>query len=363
MWPLVVRSQPTHFCRDLADARNCIDALEAAAANEILAGYIGYDLGGAFESLPQIAADDLHLPLLAFAPPQVMPILQSQDLRQVPDIPLRSTFTREGYMAAVQRVLEYISAGDVFQVNLSQRITVAARQAPIDLIWHICRDSPAPYNALLDFHDFQIISNSPELFFRIERLPRGRRRIVNRPIKGTRPRMPGMREELERSEKDRAELAMIVDLQRNDLGRICEVGSVKVDDPRTIEETPRLYHGVATISGILRADVTLADILRAIFPCGSVTGCPKIRAMQIIDELEPVRRGPYCGAIGWIGPGGAMEFAVAIRTIVIKDGLAHLNVGGGIVADSTAAAEYDETLVKAAALLAALGHPLAAAYS
>ena len=363
MWPLVVRSHPTHVCRDLADARNCLNALEDAAQDQILAGYFGFDLGGAFETLPRVAKDDLSLPLVAFAPPQVLPV--AQPVKDVPATParLRSTFKHDEYLTAVQRCLDYIAAGDIFQVNLSQRITAAATRSPIDLIDRICRESPAPFNALLDFGDFQVISNSPELFFRVEPLGHGRRRIVNRPIKGTRPRAPGMREELLHSEKDKAELAMIVDLQRNDLGRICEVGTVRVDEARTIEAFPTVYHGVATISGLLRPDVRLADILRAIFPCGSVTGCPKIRAMQIIDELEPVRRGPYCGAIGWLGPGGAMEFAVAIRTIVMKDGLAHVNVGGGIVADSSTTAEYDETLVKAAALLAALGHPVAAAYS
>jgi anthranilate/para-aminobenzoate synthase component I len=164
-----------------------------------------------------------------------------------------------------------------------------------------------------------------------------------------------MDEELSRSEKDRAELTMIVDLQRNDLGRICEIGSVRVTEPRVIEAHPTVYHGVATVEGILRPGVGFVDILRAVFPCGSITGCPKIRAMQVIDELEPVRRGPYCGAIGWIGADGSMEFNVAIRTMVVTDGLVHVPVGGGIVADSDPAAEYEETLVKATAMLAALG--------
>jgi anthranilate/para-aminobenzoate synthase component I len=208
--------------------------------------------------------------------------------------------------------------------------------------------------ALMDFGSFSLISQSPELFFRIEPLADGRRRIVNRPIKGTRANLPGMQEELRDSAKDQAELAMIVDLQRNDLGRICEIGSVKVTQPRVIEIHPTVLHGVATIEGILRQDVELVDILRAMFPCGSITGCPKIRAMEVIEELEPVRRGPYCGAIGWIAADGAMEFSVAIRTIVLKDGLAYVPVGGGIVADSDPAAEYEETLVKAKAALAAL---------
>jgi len=148
---------------------------------------------------------------------------------------------------------------------------------------------------------------------------------------------------------------MIVDLERNDLGKICEVGSVKVIDPRTIEEHPTVLHGVSTICGRLRADTGLVEILGAMFPCGSVTGCPKIRSMQIIEELEPVRRGPYCGAIGWLDGRAAMQFNVAIRTALAKGGQVHFSVGGGIVADSDPVAEYEETLVKARAMFDAIG--------
>ena len=162
--------------------------------------------------------------------------------------------------------------------------------------------------------------------------------------------------ELRDSAKDQAELNMIVDLERNDLGRVCEIGSVSVDRARaSIEAHPTVYHGVATVEGVLRDDVTFVDLLRATFPGGSVTGAPKIRAMQIIDELEPTRRGPYCGAIGYLSADGHIEFNVAIRTMIVKDGLAHIPVGGGIVADSDPAAEYEETLVKARAMFAALG--------
>jgi para-aminobenzoate synthetase len=223
----------------------------------------------------------------------------------------------------------------------------------------LCEASPPGFGALLEFSGFAIISNSPELFFRIEPLPDGRRRIVNRPIKGTRPRLPGMDAELAASAKDRAELAMIIDLQRNDLGRICEIGSIEVTQPRIIEAHPTVYHSVATVEGMLRPDVSFADVVRALFPCGSITGCPKVRAMQIIDELEPVTRGPYCGAIGYLAEDGAMEFNVAIRTLVLKDGVAHAYAGGGIVADSLPADEHEETLVKATAMMAALGVSLA----
>ena len=268
---------------------------------------------------------------------------------------VQSTFTAAGYRSAVEQVLEYIRAGDVFQVNLSQRFTVA-QPAPASAIYDRLRaTAPAAYGALLDFGDFALICNSPELFFRVVPLPDGRRKIVTRPIKGTRPLGPGMEEQLHRSIKDRAELNMIVDLERNDLGRICEIGSVNVTQPRAIEAHPTVYHGVATIEGILRPEITFVEILRAMFPGGSITGAPKIRAMEIIDELEPVRRGPYCGAIGYVAADGSMQFNVAIRTMIVKDGLVHIHVGGGIVADSDPAEEYAETLVKARAMFAALG--------
>jgi para-aminobenzoate synthetase component 1 len=181
------------------------------------------------------------------------------------------------------------------------------------------------------------------------------RRITTRPIKGTRALLAGMDEQLRNSLKDQAELNMIVDLERNDLGRVCTIGSVKVIEPRAIEAHPSVYHGVATIEGMLREDVTFLDLLRAMFPGGSVTGAPKIRAMEIIDELEPARRGPYCGAIGYLAADGSMQFNIAIRTMIVKDGLVHIPVGGGIVADSDPAAEYEETLTKAKALFDTLG--------
>ncbi|HSU69508.1 MAG TPA: chorismate-binding protein, partial [Tepidisphaeraceae bacterium] len=164
-----------------------------------------------------------------------------------------------------------------------------------------------------------------------------------------------MEAELRDSIKDQAELNMIVDLERNDLGRVCRIGTVKVPEPRVIESHPTVFHGAATIEGVLRDDVGFIDLLRAVFPGGSITGAPKIRAMQIIEELEPVRRGPYCGAIGYLAGDGSMEFNVAIRTMIFREGLVHVPVGGGIVADSDPAAEYDETLVKAQAMFAALG--------
>ena len=240
-------------------------------------------------------------------------------------------------------------------MNLSQRFSLPLLEHPAALYARLRRQSPAWYGACLAYDDFAILSNSPELFLRVTPRDDGSRRVVTRPIKGTRPRAEGMDRELLDSVKDGAELNMIVDLERNDLGRVCEIGSVRVTERRTVEAHPTVYHGVATVEGVLRDDVTFVDLLRAAFPGGSVTGAPKIRAMQIIEELEPVRRGPYCGAIGYLAADGSMEFNVAIRTMVVKGGLVHIPVGGGIVADSDPAAEYEETLVKARAMFDALG--------
>jgi len=323
-------------------------------------GFLAYDLGRLFEAIPSRAAEQLRTPLFAFA--KVNEDAGDVDHKQATitreaRANLRSTFTRREYLTAVERVIEYIRAGDVFQVNLSQRFTVPSTVPASEIYGRLQTGSPAWYGALLDFGDFALVSNSPELFLRVTRQPDGARRIVTRPIKGTRPKIPGLDEELRRSAKDQAELNMIIDLERNDLGRICEIGTVRVTEPRVIESHPTVYHGAATIEGVLRPDVALVDLLGATFPGGSVTGAPKVRAMQIIEELEPVRRGPYCGAIGYVAADGTIEFNVAIRTIILQDGLAHVSVGGGIVADSDPAAEYDETLVKARAMFDALGIP------
>lgn len=322
-------------------------------------GYLGYDLGRLFERLPVGAADDLGLPLFRFAlvtTAQRAPIDPAPRPMRAHRAPASSTFSRPAYEAAVARCVDYIAAGDVFQVNLSQRFTLAYPSSARDVYRRLMADGGARYGALLQFADFAIVSHSPELFLRVTPDPiSGKRAVVTRPIKGTRPPGPGMAVALRDSPKDQAELNMIVDLERNDLGRVCEIGSVRVTERRTIEAHPTVYHGAATVEGVLRDDVTFVDLLRATFPGGSVTGAPKIRAMEIIEALEPVRRGPYCGAIGYLAADGSMAFNVAIRTIVMKDGLAHVAVGGGVVADSEPAAEYEETLVKARAMFEALG--------
>jgi para-aminobenzoate synthetase component 1 len=338
---------------------------------------MSYDLGRKFEELPSAARDDLNLPLFEFTfhpSGTAFDLLTSRSHRfdaaiahddgpfdTVDHICDRdrdfvSNFSAAEYQRAVARAIDYIRAGDVFQVNLSQRFTGSVRTSAAEIYRRLVENSPAWFGVYYAGADYALISNSPELFLDVSPDPAsGHRRIVTRPIKGTRPNIPGMDCELRGSIKDQAELNMIVDLERNDLGRICKVGTVKVTEPRTIEQHPTVYHGAATIEGILRDEVSFVDLLRATFPGGSVTGAPKIRAMQIIEELEPVRRGPYCGAIGFLSVTGHIQFNLAIRTMVMKDGLIHVPVGGGIVADSDPAEEYQETLVKARAMFASLG--------
>jgi len=316
-------------------------------------GYLSYDLGRLFEPLPATATDDLHLPLFCFSRHEKE---HATDIKigtgaicSVP-VELQSTMPRAVYLQRAATAIDYIRAGDVFQVNLAQRFT-APLTIPARQVWqNLITRTPAAYGVYLDCGDHSLISNSPELFLRITQ----DRRVITRPIKGTRPFIPGMHEDLLHSPKDQAELNMIIDLERNDFGRVCEIGSVRVTQPRTIEAHPTVYHGVATIEGKLNPDVTFVDLLRAVFPGGSITGAPKIRAMQIIEELEPVRRGPYCGAIGYIAADGTMQFNVAIRTIIVKDDQAYIPVGGGIVADSDPLEEYEETITKAAAMFRAL---------
>jgi para-aminobenzoate synthetase component 1 len=263
-----------------------------------------------------------------------------------------SSLDREAYVALVRQVLEYIAAGDVFQINLSQRFVSWGRPEPLDLYLRLKAQSPAPFAAFLRFGELAVVSASPEWFYQT----RGDE-IVTRPIKGTRPRHheadadTRLADELTSSAKDRAELTMIVDLERNDLGRVCRYGSVEVCDPGALESFAQVHHLVATVGGRLRPDAGPIDVIRAVFPGGSITGAPKIRAMQIIDELEPNRRSLYTGAIGYLSQRGTSAFNIAIRTILVEGDRASFQVGGGIVADSDAEAEYDETLAKGRGLL------------
>ena len=269
---------------------------------------------------------------------------------------ITSNFSPAGYRDAVRRAIEYVHAGDVFQVNLSQRLLAPLTEHPLELYGRLRKLNPAPFACYFDAGDFQIASASPERFLQVS--PAGE--VVTQPIKGTRRRGGTPREdealtvELGENAKDRAENVMIVDLLRNDLGRVCEYGSVTV--PRVCElETYRyVHHLVSEVRGKLRPGLTPFDLLRAAFPGGSVTGAPKVRAMEIIAELEPTARGPYCGSVGFIGFDGAMDTNILIRTFTAGRGWVQFPVGGGIVADSDPDREYEETLHKAAGLLRAL---------
>jgi para-aminobenzoate synthetase component 1 len=297
---------------------------------------------------------------------------------------IASNLARADFIAAVERVQQYIRAGDIYQVNLSQRLTAElpwcgeapdepnpshctkpnaaredARPTEESLGWEFFEKlsavSPAPFSAFLDCGEFQLASSSPEQFLRLSGS-----HIVTRPIKGTRPRAADatrdaqLAYELQTSVKELAELVMITDLLRNDLGRVCEYGSVQVPELAKLEKFAQVQHLVATVEGRLRNDVTHFTAFASCFPGGSITGAPKFRAMEIIDELEPVSRGPYCGAIGYLGFNRESQLSIAIRTAVCAAGKIHFNVGAGIVADSDPVAEYEETLAKAAGFLAAL---------
>lgn len=271
---------------------------------------------------------------------------------------IRSNFSRETYATAVRRAKEHIAAGDIYQVNLSQQFRVPFRESPRDIYRRLRAANPAPFAAYLDFGPAeQIISASPERFLTFDPISR---RVETRPIKGTRPRGKTeeedlkLREALVASAKDAAELVMIVDLERNDLGRVCDYGSVRVPDLRRVEAYPTVWHTVATVEGRLRDDATQADLLRATFPGGSITGAPKIRAMHIIDSLETVSRDVYCGAIGYLSFSGHIDLNIAIRSLMFDGQEARFHAGGGIVADSDPYGEYEETLHKAQALARAL---------
>ena len=356
-------------------------------------GYFGYDLGRTLERLPATAADEGmpeldigfydwvlvadHLSGESWVVATGLPTGKEADARArlagiqerlrvpapssncaaSPTAPrLRSNFRRADYLRAVERAREYIAAGDIFQVNLSHRLEGEWSGAAWPLYERLRAASPVSYGAYLDLGATKVLSASPERFLRLDG-----GRVETRPIKGTRPRGRTRYEDrdlgegLLASEKDRAENLMIVDLLRNDIGKVSRVGSVRVPELFHLERHASVWHLVSTVTGELQPGLDAVDLLRACFPGGSVTGCPKIRAMEIIEELEPVRRGVYCGAIGYLSFTGAMDTNIVIRTLVLRDGRMHLQVGGAVTYDSDPEAEYAETLAKGRALLGALG--------
>jgi para-aminobenzoate synthetase component I len=274
----------------------------------------------------------------------------------VPHLPgVFSNFDRSTYLTAVRRAIEYINAGDCFQVNIAQRLLRFATLPPLELYRRLRERNPAPFAGFFDLGDFTIASASPERFLNVRA-----GKVETRPIKGTRPRGATPAEDQSRiaellaSSKDRAENVMIVDLMRNDLGRVCRYGSVHVPAVCRLESYRTVHHLVSEVCGVLRPGLGPVDLLRAAFPGGSVTGAPKIRAMEIIAELEPTTRGPYCGSLGYIGFDGSMDTSILIRTFTIGRGWVQFPVGGGIVADSHPEREYEETWHKAEGLLRAL---------
>ena len=351
---------------DLADLRARLADARARFPGGGAIGFWSYEALRDLEprAFPLARADDLGLPLarLVFYEKLehrwlVQPISIHRrpplPLAQVPDLPI----ARQFYCDGVEKIKDYIAAGDVYQANLTYRFEVEteynAHRLSARLRWLHC--APPPRAAVLEWDDFSIVSESPETFLTLRS-----RALEARPIKGTIRRGTdqasddALKAALLSSEKDRAENVMIVDLMRNDLGRVCEWGSVCVPQLYQIETFPTLHHGVSVVRGTLRDECDALDAFIAAFPCGSITGAPKMRAMQILNELEPHPRGAAMGAIGYFGFDGDMEWSVAIRTATLLDGRAYFHAGGGIVADSRAEAEYDEMRLKARALWTAL---------
>ena len=291
--------------------------------------------------------DRLHQPIFAYLP-AVKP-------RRVHEQDFVSGFTEEGYKAAVRKAREYIIEGDIMQVVLSQRLSIPFSAKPLDLYRALRSLNPSPYMYYLDLDDFHIVGSSPEILVRLEE-----GKVTVRPIAGTRRRGENEAEdkaleaELLADPKELAEHLMLIDLGRNDAGRVSKIGSVRLTEQMTVEYYSHVMHIVSNVEGELQPGMTPMDVLRATFPAGTVSGAPKIRAMEIIDELEPVRRGIYSGAVGYIGWNGNMDTAIAIRTAVIKDDMLHIQAGAGIVYDSVPEKEWEETMNKGRAIFRAV---------
>ena len=334
-------------------------ALDAAqAAGLWAAGFLSYEAGYALEPrLGPLMPEGRRGPLLAFAigaaPEAGEPFIARAEAAApyATLSPAAPDWTAAEHGAALARVLDYIAAGDIYQANLTMQMRAWATGSAAALYGALRRRQAVGFGALIDLPGMPVLlSRSPELFFATDAAGR----IETRPMKGTAPRASNpahdaaLRLELQQSTKNRAENLMIVDLLRNDISRICRIGTVRVPELFAIESYATVHQMVSRVTGELMPGTTPSDLFRALYPCGSITGAPKIRAMEIIRELEAGPRGAYCGAIGWIGPDGASAFSVAIRTLTLyPDGAVEFGVGGGIVADSTAAGEYEEALWKA----------------
>lgn len=353
-------------------------------------GYLSYDLVHYIEDISESAIDDIEIPELYMglydwvivvdhlerktylATPdlniskesevakKIIKIIEEKEInysistksRKYQPVKLEANFKKLDYLEGIEQVRRYIKSGDIYQANLTQRFQGEIEVSSYELYRDLRRNSPAPFGAFLNFGDVDILSNSPERFIQVRD-----KTVETRPIKGTRPRGKTFKEdealklELLNSEKDRAELLMIVDLERNDLGRVCEIGTVEVPELFELEEYTNVHHLVATVKGKLREDNDLIDLIKATFPGGSITGAPKIRAMEIIDELEPTKRSVYTGSIGYFGFDDSLDLNIAIRTIIKKENKIYFQVGGGITWDSNPEEEYEETLHKAESIM------------
>jgi para-aminobenzoate synthetase component 1 len=365
-------------------------------------GYLSYDLCHFIERLPSTAVDDLNLPESCFAffdtilafdnlenrayiistgfpelqenrrlkrarlrlmemknrlnskPVDIAEFCTPVDNENL-EVVLKPNLSYEAYIKAVKKARDYIIAGDIYQVNFTQRFETDLTVHPYLLYQRLRQINPAPFASYLNFDEITVISASPERFLRVDG-----DRVETRPIKGTNPRGKDavedarLAQELTWSIKDQAENVMIVDLERNDLGRVCQYGSIKVTELAIIETFPTVFHLTSTVIGKLRPNISRIDLLKATFPGGSITGAPKVRSMEIIDELEPTRRNAYTGAIGYLSFGSNLDLNIVIRTFLIKNRRAYFQVGGGIVYDSNPEAEYQESLDKAKTLIQAL---------
>ena len=363
-------------------------------------GYLSYDLGHHIEKLPRKAVDDISVPemlfgfydlILAYDHETNNAYLISSGFPKMDETKrrvrawarmdeiknkleqkltskksfnnlthrnnvLQGNFTKKNYVDAVKKARRYIIDGDIFEVNLSQRFKTELPMPPYELYLRLREKNPAPFAAYIGFDPVKIVSASPERFLRVSG-----NKVETRPIKGTIKRGENAKEDLIQakrllnSAKDRAENMMIVDLERNDLGRVCIYGSIKVSELAILETFPTVFHLTSTITGQLQKDKDNIDLLKATFPGGSITGAPKIRSMEIIDELEPTRRGVYTGSLGYISFNGNMDVNIVIRTFIIKGKKVYFQFGGAVVYDSDPRDEYEETLLKAKALINALG--------
>ncbi|MBS4220349.1 aminodeoxychorismate synthase component I [Bacillus sp. FJAT-49711] len=349
-------------------------------------GYISYDYAWCIEKLPNIAKDDLKSPLIYFFVfdewavfdheeeclwimvlnrdnakeklknaiakwKETPAITQTSREGKIGNKELQVSLSKDEYVNAVEKVQHYISEGDIFQANLTVRQSMELTIDPIEIYNELRTLNPSPYMGYMHTPGFQIVSGSPELLIKKDGAM-----VSTRPIAGTRPRGVDdeddsrLANELIENEKENAEHIMLVDLERNDLGRVCEYGSVKVDELMTVEKYSHVMHIVSLVSGKLSHDKSAYDLIEAVFPGGTITGAPKIRTLEIIEELEPVKRGVYTGSLGWIGFNNDVNLNIVIRTMLVKEGMCHVQAGAGIVIDSDPKAEYEESLKKATAL-------------